>query len=111
MLKHFHAWCHLTAQVGLWNVCALGLEPFRVVESYLAPSFHFQACIIFLAIIFVVGTDRTVGCYLPPLVVRLQTLRRAVLILHNDVDATFGIAKGMNLVGLVLLHGEQTTIA
>ena len=106
-----HAGCHLSAEHSLRDVGTLSLEPRGIVETNLAPALHLHAGIVFLTIVLVVGADRTVGAHLPSLVVGLQALRRAVLVLHDDVDAAFGKSEDRNLIGLVLLHGEQTTVA
>ena len=111
LLQDFHTRCHLGCEIGLRDVRTFGLQPFRIVIAYLAPTRHLPAGVIFLTVVFVVGADRSVGGHLPTLIIGLQTLGAAVRIFHDDIDAALGIAEGMNLIGLMLLHREITPVA
>ena len=71
---------------------------------------HLLVGIIYLTIIFVVRTDGTVGSNLPFLVCG-NPFCRAIYKLDEYVDATFGQSENGSLIGLVLSHGEHTTVS
>ena len=98
-------------QPGLRNVRTLSLHPFRIVIAYLTPSHHLHAGIVHFTIVLIVATDGAISRHLPTLVIGLQALCGSVCILHYDVDATLGEPKRMNLIGLMLLHREESAIA
>ena len=106
-----HPRSHLGTEICLRNIRPLHIHPFRIVEANLAPAFHLHAGIVFLTIVFVISTNRPVGCHLPSFVIGLQSLCATVSIFHDDINATLRIPERMNLVGFVLLHGKVATIA
>ena len=105
-----HSRHHLCAEGTRRNSRTLCLLPGGVVEAHLVPARHLHAGIIFLAVVFIVGTDRAIGRHLPRLV-GLYALRRAILIFDDDVDPALGQSEGGVLVRLVLTHGEVAPIA
>ena len=66
--------------------------------------------VILLAVVFIVGTNGTVGCHLP-LLVGHQFLHAAIGIFHPNVQTAFRQTEDRGLVGFVLTHGEVTAIA
>ena len=88
----------------------LCLEPFGIVETKRVPALHFLAGVVFLAIIFIIGTNRTIGRDFP-FFIRLDAIFCAVGILYNQIDATLGQTKGGVLIRLILTHGKPSAIA
>ena len=81
-----HARSGLPAKSSFGNRRSLGLQPLAVIIAWHCPfvPVQFHPCIIYLAIVFVVGAYGTIGCH-TPFLVGDQPCRRSVLILYDDV--------------------------
>ena len=105
-----HAWSHLRGEHSCGNISAFGLCQSAVIISGKGPTVYFHTRVIFLAVIFVVGTYRA-ACGDTPTIVSYQSLLLSVGIFNDDIHSTFGQAEYGSLVRLVLSHGEVASIA
>ena len=108
--SHRHPGRHLGTECTERDFCALCLHPPAVIISYPVPSRQFLAGIVFLTVVFVVGSDRSVGCHLPFLVGR-DTFRGAVGKGNQYIYPAFWQSEHRSLVWLVLPHREKAAIA
>ncbi len=105
-----HTWGYQTMECTSRDVGTLCFLPVGIIKVYGSPSRHLPASIVFLTIIFIVGTDRSIRSNLPALIAG-QMVSLAIGIFHDDIYPALRQAENGYFIRLVLPHGEITTVS
>ena len=84
--------------------------PAGVVEAGERPARHLAAGVVFLAVVFVVGSSRAVGGQ-PPVGVADHVLHRAVGVFQAELEEQLGVPVGRHRHGDVSAGGEIAAVA